>query len=120
MNYYLAVNGTTLPAPNQYSFIVNDIDGKSTRNANGKLSRDRVAVKRKLTINWGPLSIEQLSKILQAIKDPFFQCTYLDGQEGQMMTKTFYVGDRTSPAYSWNEKMKSFAWQGLQCDFIEQ
>ncbi|PWG00952.1 DUF6711 family protein [Levilactobacillus bambusae] len=120
MAYALSVNGTALPTPTQYQFIVNDIDGKSTRNAAGKLTRDRVAVKRKLTIQWGPLSIEQLSQILTAIKEPFFQCTYLDGQEGKEVTKTFYVGDRTSPSYSWNENMKSMAWQSLSCDFIEQ
>ncbi|WP_143463222.1 DUF6711 family protein [Levilactobacillus enshiensis] len=120
MSYYLAFNGATMPLPKSYSWTINDIDGKSTRNAAGRMSRDRITSKIKLTIEWGPLSDVECSKILQAIKDPFFKATYLDAQAGGMVTKTFYVGDRTSPAYSWNDKLKKYTWSGLSFDIIEQ
>ena len=119
-NYYLAFNGATMPTPRTYSWVMQDIDGKTTRNAAGTMVRDRITSKRKLTIEWGPLSNTQISQILQAIADPFFKATYLDAQTGSMTTKTFYVGDRTSPAYSWYAKFQDYAWSGLRFDIIEQ
>lgn len=120
MSYYFAVNGATLPTPKTYSWIIQDIDGKTTRNASGNMVRDRITSKIKLTIEWGPLSNEQISQILTAVEDPFFQASYLDAQAGGMVTKTFYVGDRTSPSYSWNDQFKNYAWSGLSFDIIEQ
>lgn len=120
VSYYLAINGATMPLPQKYEWMISDIDGKTTRNAAGTMVRDRIASKIKLTIEWGPLSNNDISTILNAIKNPFFQATYLDAQTGAMATKTFYVGDRTAPAYSWNDKLKKYTWSGLSFDIIEQ
>lgn len=120
MSYYFAINGATMPLPKDYSWIIQDVDGKSSRNAAGNMVRDRITTKIKLTIEWGPLSNDQISKILKAVSDPFFKATYVDAQAGGMVTKTFYAGDRTSPAYSWNDKLKNYAWSGLSFDIIEQ
>lgn len=120
VSYYLAINGATMPLPKSYTWTIQDIDGKSTRNAAGTMSRDRITSKIKLAIEWGPLSNADCSKILQAIQAPFFQVTYLDAQTGGMVTKTFYAGDRSSPAYSWSDKLKKYAWSGLNFDVIEK
>lgn len=37
-----------------------------------------------------------------------------------MITKTMYVGDRTAPAYFYDEKAKEVKWQGLKMNFIEK
>lgn len=120
MSYYLAINGATMPLPKNYSWVIQDIDGKTSRNAAGNMVRDRITTKIKLTIEWGPLSNDEISKILQAVSAPFFEATYLDAAQGGMQTKTFYVGDRTSPAYSWNDKLTKYTWSGLSFDIIEQ
>jgi len=119
-SYYLSINGATMPLPKTYNWTIQDIDGKSTRNAAGKMNRDRITSKIKLAIEWGPLSNTECSKILQAVQAPFFKVAYLDAQAGGMVTKTFYVGDRTSPAYSWNTTLQKYAWSGLSFDIIEQ
>lgn len=120
VSYYLAINGTTMPTPKDFTWGNSDIDGKTMRNAAGTMVRDRITSKIKINLGWGPLSVEDCSKILQAIRAPFFKATYLDAQAGAMVTKTFYVGDRSSPAYSWNDKLKKYAWSGLTFDIIEQ
>lgn len=118
MSGYLAVNGVTLKTPKTFSVDIEDVDNESGRNANGKMNRDRVATKRKLNIEWPPLTDSEISTILKSVKDTFFMATYPDPMEGTMITKEFYVGSRTAPAYSWNDKLPK--WTGLSMNFIER
>jgi hypothetical protein len=120
MAYYLAINGAQVKAPASLEVAIQDIDTKASRDANGLLHRDRVAIKRKLTVKWGPLTVSECSAILKAISGQFFSCTYLDPQEGSMVTKTFYTGDRTTPVYTFNPATLEYIWQNLSADFIEQ
>ena len=101
----IVVNGTEIAVPKSYKVTVSDIDGESNRNANGELVRDRIAVKRKLEMEWGPLDDSEISILLKAVKDTFFEVTFPDPQEG-ILTKTMYVGDRSAPAYIHNKKTK--------------
>ena len=118
MSGYLSVNGVELKAPKTFSVDIQDIDNESGRNAKGDMQRDRVAVKRKLNIEWGPLSDAEISVILKSVQSIFFSATYPDPMEGTMQTKTFYVGDRSTPTYSWNNNLPK--WEGLSMNFIER
>lgn len=114
----LKINGVNIPDPKSYEFSLVDIDGETNRNARGEMLRDRITTKRKLQLEWAPLNMSECSSILKAVQDVFFQVAYPDAFEGKSMTKTFYVGDRTAPAYSYiNGQVK---WQGLKMDFIEK
>lgn len=113
----IKINGVDIATPKSYEATISDLDGESNRNANGELIRDRIAVKRKLNLEWGPLSQSEISALLNAISGVFFTVTFPDPQLG-LITKTMYVGDRTAPAYSYiNGEMK---WQGLKMNFIEK
>ncbi|NSA88904.1 hypothetical protein DZC18_003484 [Clostridium beijerinckii] len=37
-----------------------------------------------------------------------------------MITKTMYVGDRTAPAYLFDEDSQEMRWKGLKMNFIEK
>ena len=113
----LIINGATVVAPKSFKVVILDIDGETGRNAKGDIVRDRVAVKRKLECEWGMLTQVDMQTLLNAVTSEFFEVSYPDPQLGQA-TKTFYVGDRTTPAYSWAEKMKP--WSGLNMNFIER
>lgn len=113
----LIINGATVVAPKSFKVVILDIDGETGRNAKGDIVRDRVAVKRKLECEWGMLTQVEMQTLLNAVTSEFFEVSYPDPQLGQA-TKTFYVGDRTTPAYSWAEKMKP--WSGLNMNFIER
>ncbi|NSB16452.1 DUF6711 family protein [Clostridium beijerinckii] len=115
----LKVNGVEITAPKTYQPSINDIDGETNRNANGELIRDRIATKRKLEMEWGPLTQEESSALLNAVDAEFFECTFPDPKDG-MITKTMYVGDRTAPAYLFDEDSQEMRWKGLKMNFIEK
>lgn len=117
----LAINGATVKQPKTFNFGVMDLDGESTRNAKGKMTRDNIRTGiRKMELEWGPLSDGEISSILQAVNTSFFSVTYPDALTGGQRTGNFYVGDRSAPSYSWNDKYKSMKWEGLSMNFIEQ
>lgn len=113
----LLVNGVAVVTPKTFKVAINDIDGETGRNANGDMIRDRISVKRKLECSWGMLTQNEIQTLLNAVQSEFFSVTYPDPQLGQT-TKTFYVGDRTTPAYSWVENMKP--WSDLSMNFVER
>jgi len=80
--------------------------------------RDRVAIKRKLTCKWGPLTSSQLSTILQAVSAQFITLTFPDGYYGENKSMTCYVGDRSAPAYRIVDG--DWLWTELSMNFIEQ
>lgn len=113
----ISINGVPITSPKTFEAAVSDLDGESNRNLFGELVRSRIAVKRKLTLEWPPLTQSEMSTLLTAVSGVFFTATYPDPQEG-MVTKTMYVGDRTAPAYQYiNGEVK---WSGLKMNFIEK
>ena len=115
----ISINGVQIATPKTYEATVSDLDGETNRNANGELIRDRIAVKRKLNLEWGPLTQSEIQTLLNAVSSVFFTVTFPDPQLG-IITKTMYVGDRTAPAYFYDEKAKEVKWQGLKMNFIEK
>lgn len=114
----LLVNGTAIKDPADLQYGQQDIDSAdSGRNAEGTMLRDRVATKIKLTCKWNALTPAEISNILNAVDAPSFSLTYPDAKAGTSQTKTFYVGDRTSPMYHYNNGAE--LWEGLSANFIE-
>ncbi len=115
----LKVNGVEITAPKSYQPSLNDIDGETNRNAKGELIRDRIATKRKLEMEWGPLSQSEISTLLNAVKDEFFECEFIDPLDG-IITKTMYVGDRTAPTFYFDKDNQEILWKSLKMNFIEK
>lgn len=113
----IKINGVDIATPKTYEATVTDLDGETNRNANGEMIRDRIAVKRKLNLEWGPLTQAEIQTLLSAVSSVFFTVTFPDPMSG-MVTKTMYVGDRTAPAYSFIDG--EVKWQGLKMNFIEK
>lgn len=113
----LVINGVTVVPPKSFQVSVNDIDGETGRNANGDMVRDRITTKRKLDCEWGMLTQSEMVQIQTAVSAVFFPVSYPDPVLGQT-TKTFYVGDRSAPAYSFTERLKP--WNGLKFNLIER
>lgn len=114
----LKINGVIVIAPKSFKPDIDDIDGESNRNAKGDLIRDRIATKRVLSCEWGPLTMAECSTLLQAVKDVYFTVNYPDPMEGAFITKTFYVGKRTAPALVYKDGQ--ITWRGLSMNFIEK
>lgn len=108
-----------LPTPQSCEWGIQDLDSENAgRNQLGYMFRDRVAVKRKLTCNFAPLSNVEISTLLQNISSQFFELQYPDAQTGSTESMTVYVGDRSSPMLKYNNGNPE--WRGLSVNFIER
>lgn len=117
----LRINGVIVKTPQEFSVGIQTIDSDTSgRNASGRMVRDIIAEKTKLECKWGPLSDSESSILLNAMNGSFFNVSYPDPKNGGQTTKSFYVGDRTAPSYSWHDNFKEMKWQGLSANFIEQ
>ncbi|MEG0133771.1 MAG: DUF6711 family protein [Clostridium sp.] len=116
----LKINGVAIATPKIFQVDIEDIDGESNRNTRGELLRDRIAIKRKLNLEWAPLKMNEISVLLKAVKDVYFEVNYPDPMEGTMLTKTFYVGGRSAPAHYYDGVKNEMLWQGLKMNFIEK
>jgi len=117
---YFAINGIELPVyPSEFTAKIMDLDDAetTTRTADGTASRDRIAVKRQMEIRWPAMSWDNLSTILQSIRDEFFEFTYPDPMTGQVETRTMYVGDRTAPVLMKRNGLP--LWSGLSFTLTE-
>jgi hypothetical protein len=108
------IEGVAIASPKSLEVKIMDLDSKTFRTAQGILTRDRIAVKRSLSMSFPPLTNAEISTLLGTITDTFFSVTYPDPLVGGNTTKTFYVGDRTSPM------LKNGLWESVSFDFIEQ
>ena len=119
-DYNLIISGIAVKPPQSYQVVIQDIDAKATRDAHGKLHRDRIATKRKISVSWGPLSLGECKVVLDSVKDEFFSVKYLDPWDGGMATRTFYVGDRTAPALTFIDNLGGYYWKNVSFDLVEQ
>lgn len=117
----IKINGVDLAAtPSSFQVTVLDLDDgeASVRTADGTMNRDRITVKRKIDMTWGPTNRVDTAAILQAIQNEFFECTYPDPMTGQWETKTFYVGDRVAPFAVM--RGSEIYWTGLKLTLTER
>lgn len=99
-----------------YKVSLQDLDSDSSvRNVKGEMMRDRIAVKRKIELEFGPLQSDDIRAILGAIAGVFFNVSFIDPLEGHM-TRQMYCGDRTAALYSSNAEL----WTGLKFNLIER
>lgn len=106
--------------PSSFSVSVMDLDDaeSTTRTADGTLTRDRITVKRQIEMSWPALTWENLSAILTAMQDEFFDFYYPDPMTGSYETRTMYVGNRQAPIAI--EKNGIIWWSGLQLTLTEE
>ena len=117
----MKIDGVDLPVyPSTFQVTILDLDDAetTTRTSDGTFTRDRVAVKRQIEMSWPAIKWENLSAILQAMANEFFEFTYPDSMSGRYETRTFYVGDRPAPIAF--ERDGVIWWSGLQLTLTEQ
>lgn len=110
--------GENIPSPLPPQIGIKDLDQDSDTNSQGEVERNRIAVKRTLSIEWGPLPWADVSKILNLVKDVYVSVNYPDPQDYQFETRTFYVGDR--PVLAALEDGDTIMWTGLKFEMVEK
>ena len=117
----LQINKIDISDPNTLKWDLYDLDSENGgRNQLGEMFRDRVAVKRKLSCTWPPMEPAEMAALLQAMDAVFFTLRYPDAHDGAYREGEFYVGDRSTPMYVWNNEKQKFLWEGLSANFIER
>ncbi|MNW46503.1 hypothetical protein D3C74_238010 [compost metagenome] len=95
----LKVNNVPLVAsPSEFKVTILDLDDadSSVRTSDGRLNRDRIRVIRQIEIGWNALTQTQISQILKAMENVFFDFYFPDPKDGYI-TRKMYVGDRAVP-----------------------
>lgn len=116
----IKINGNDLAArPSEFQVEVLDLDDAETtqRTSDGRLNRDRVAVKRQIQIAWPPLTMATMSKLLKQMSGVSFNVYYPDPMEGKYVTKNVYVGNRPAPMAI--EKNGVVWWDSLKVTLTE-
>lgn len=110
--------GENIPSPLPPQIAIKDQDQDSDTNAQGDVERNRIAIKRTLSVEWGPLSWKDVSKILNLVKDVYVEVNYPDPQDLKYETRTFYVGDR--PVLAALQDGDTLTWTGLKFEMVEK
>ena len=118
----LKVNGVFIQDPSSLEYQRYDLDSEegSGRNQKGLMFRDRVGVKRKLVCKFPPMYENEVSALLKAVQDQFFEVEFPDPYEGGRATMTAYVGDRSVPLYTYDYKKNMYLCEGVSFNFIER
>ena len=91
----LIINGVDfIPFLQSCVITTRDLDGDSFRNAEGNLTRDRIAVKRTISMTFNPLNSSELATILTAVSGVSFPVTFTNPETNNTVNSTFYSGDR--------------------------
>ncbi|WP_243175525.1 DUF6711 family protein [Clostridium gasigenes] len=93
----ISINGVEISTPSDYKVSIMDIN-KAERNARGDIIIERITTKRKIELAWKYLSKEDLSNLFNLVSGTFFSVDYIDPQDGNNRSGTFYAGDRSSGA----------------------
>ena len=111
------VGGSAVACPSSYVYKLSDVSAADAgRTEDAKMHKMRIAQKVHLELAWQYITTAQLSTILQAFNPEYVSIKYLDGKAGGYLTKTFYVGDRSAPAYN----TKLGLWTDVSFNVIEQ
>jgi|LSQX01.1.fsa_nt_gb hypothetical protein len=112
------INGTPVKTPQVCTIGIEEISSGEVRNALGDALIDRVAVKRRLDMEWGALSNAECSAILSAVKSIFFRVEYPDPEDGVEKLIICHVTDRESPMLRYTNGVPY--WEGLRMTLMER
>ena len=111
-------SNTNIPCPSSYEWKESDVsDSEAGRTEDAKMHKKTIAKKVHLELGWQNVTTAVASAVLQAFTaSEYFSVNYLDPKAGTFQTKTFYVGDRSSPSYN----VRRGIWSNVSFNIIEQ
>lgn len=102
----LKINNSVMPTPQTVEYEENKLWSKNAgRLDNGYFTGDLIAIKKKLTFLFPPLSEDDLATVKTAISAQFatVQCTDITSSD---VSGTFYFSDFKYSGYSWSSGIK--------------
>lgn len=112
-----SVGGSTVKCPSKYVYKLQDVSQSNAgRTDDGTMHKLMVGQCVKLELGWNGVTTSELSSILTAFNHEYIDVNYLDGLTGGYKTKSFYVGDRSAPAYN----TRKGVWENVEFNIIER
>lgn len=100
-NPLISVGGATVPCPSSYEYQLCDVSAEDAgRTEDGIMHKNLVSQKRKLSLEWKYVTVQQAATILSAFNSEYTNITYLDLLTGSNRSGEFYTGDRSAPVYN--------------------
>ena len=98
----IKINGQYIPNPSSLQWGIQSVsDSNAGRDMNGSMHVNLVTRKRKLELTWNAVDFNTAKEILSAVNNETFLVEYRDALTNRMEKRTFYVGDRSAPVYSY-------------------
>lgn len=108
---------TNIPTPSKFEYKLSDVSAADAgRTEDGKMHKMRIAQKVHIELEWQYVTTAQASTILTAFNPEYISVKYLDPKANGEVTKTFYVGDRSAPAYN----TRLGLWENISFNIIER
>lgn len=100
-NPLVSVGGVTVPCPSSYEWQLYDVSSEDAgRTEDGLMHKNMIGQKRKLSLEWKYITVQQASVVLSAFNAEYTNITYLDLLTGTNRSGEFYTGDRNVPVYN--------------------
>ena len=117
LNPIRTVDGAYVPIPSKYKYSLQDVSlPDAGRDEAGYMHKLRITQKVKLELEWVGKKDAEVSEILNAFNAEYLQVNYKDAKLGTYVTKTFYVGDRSTPMYNSTLDI----WENVAFNIIER
>ena len=111
------VGGAFVRSPSVYQVSYQDVsDPDAGRTEDGLMHKNRIGQKVKIQLTWNNIGNADASAILQAFDPEYVEVKYKDPKTNSYQTKTFYVVDRSAPAY--NSRLN--IWSNVSFNIIER
>ena len=89
---------TRVKCPSGMTWGLQDISGADAgRTTDDVMHKNRTSQKIKLPLDWQGVTFAEAHEIISAFNPEYVDVKYPDVLAGGVVTKTFYVGDRTAP-----------------------
>lgn len=113
-----SVGGVTVKCPSKYVYKLQDVSQSNAgRTEDGMMHKLMIGQCVKLELEWAGLTTAEVSAVLTAFNSAeYISVNYLDALDGGYKTKTFYVGDRSAPAYN----TRLGLWENVAFNIIER
>ena len=105
----IKINGTEYD-PSELTVGIQDISAPDAgRDLTGLMHKMTVTQKVTIQLAWWQPSPAVVSAVLNSVKDEYFSVQYNDPISNSLVTKTFYVGDRSAPVQVWGSSTKRYS-----------
>ena len=119
MDEMILVDGKQVKCPSGFKWKKHDVsDSAAGRTSDTKMHKNRIGVKRALSLTWSCLSKHEIHEILVAFEPEYVFVKYWDPLAGSDIEKEFYTGDMEADVKWWFKGRERYSM--LSFDIIER